>query len=242
MPMGQGMRARVNDLVLVQGIRDTRTTLAGWNRDPGPVLRAWLFGSLVISVLLLLGVWMIAAISHPDPTPILLPGLNEKATLGSAAHVLLRNSLVLALHAFACVAGFIAGSSLPLSAARRSGLSRWVHEKARPIAMGWVVLVTCFSLTTQAYALGLSGAQLAHQLWISPGVLVLTVLPHAIPELVALFLPLAAWTIASRRDEWGDLLAATFVTVAIAVPMLVAAATWEVYVWPHILAAVAPAG
>ena len=30
-----------------------------------------------------------------------------------------RNSLVLALHAFACVAGFIAGSSLALSAARR---------------------------------------------------------------------------------------------------------------------------
>ena len=79
------MRARVNDLVLVQGIRDTRTTLAGWNRDPGPVLRAWLLGSLAISVLLLLAVWMIAAISHPDPTPILLPGLNEKATLGSAA-------------------------------------------------------------------------------------------------------------------------------------------------------------
>ena len=155
-------------------------------------------------------------------------------------HILFRNSLVLALHAFACVAGFIAGSSLPLSAARRSGLSRWVHEKARPIAMGWVVLVTCFSLATQAYALGLTGAQLAHQLWISPGVLVLTVLPHAIPELVALFLPLAAWTIASRRDEWGDLLAATFVTVAIAVPMLVAAATWEVYVWPHILRIVSP--
>ena len=106
--------------------------------------------------------------------------------------------------------------------------------------MGWVVLVTCFSLATQAYALGLTGAQLAHQLWISPGVLVLTVLPHAIPELVALFLPLAAWTIASRRDEWGDLLAATFVTVAIAVPMLVAAATWEVYVWPHILRIVSP--
>jgi uncharacterized membrane protein SpoIIM required for sporulation len=147
---------------------------------------------------------------------------------------------VLALHAFACVAGFIAGSSLPLSAAHRSGLSRLVHEKARPIALGWVVLVTCFSLATQAYALGLTGAQLARQVAISPGELVLTVVPHAVPELVALFLPLAAWTIASRRDEWRDLLAATFVTVAIAIPVLVAAATWEVYVWPQILQAVSP--
>ena len=127
-----------------------------------------------------------------------------------------------------------------LSAERRSGFSKLVHEKARPVALAWVVLVTCFSLVTQAYALGLTGAQLAGQLEISPGVLVLTVLPHAMPELVALFLPLAAWTIASRRDEWHDLLAATFATVGVAIPVLVAAATWEIYVWPHLLAAVSP--
>jgi hypothetical protein len=155
--------------------------------------------------------------------------------------ILFRNSLVLALHAFACVAGFIAGSSLTLSAERRSGIARWVHEKARPIALAWVVLVTVFSLTTQAVALGFTGAQLADHLAISPALLVLTVLPHAVPELVALFLPLAAWTIASRRNEWQDLLAATFATVAIAIPVLVVAATWETYVWPQILAAVSPA-
>jgi hypothetical protein len=71
--------------------------------------------------------------------------------------------------------------------------------------------------------------------------LILTLLPHALPELVALFLPLAAWTIASRRGEWHDLLAATFATVAVAIPVLVAAATWETYVWSHILTAVSPA-
>jgi hypothetical protein len=94
---------------------------------------------------------------------------------------------------------------------------------------------------TQAYINGYNGATIAAQLHISPGVLMLTILPHALPELVALFLPLAAWTIASRRDEWGDLLAATFATVAMAVPMLVVAATWEVYVWPSILRAVSGA-
>ena len=88
--------------------------------------------------------------------------------------------------------------------------------------------------------LGSTGATLAGQLNISPGVLVLTALPHALPELVALFLPLAAWTIASRRDEWHELLAATFVTTAIAIPVLIAAATWEAYVWPHLLEAVSP--
>jgi uncharacterized membrane protein SpoIIM required for sporulation len=69
---------------------------------------------------------------------------------------------------------------------------------------------------------------------------VLTVLPHAVPELVALFLPLAAWPIASRRDEWHDLLAATVATVAIAIPMLVVAATWETYGWPQLLRSASP--
>ena len=62
-------------------------------------------------------------------------------------------------------------------------------------------------------------------------------LPHAIPELIALFLPLAAWIIASRRGEWDQLLAATAVTVAIAVPVLVVAAFVEVYVSPHLFIA-----
>ena len=65
--------------------------------------------------------------------------------------------------------------------------------------------------------------------------LVLGLLPHAFPELVALFLPLAAWIIASRRNQWDQLLAATFVTVGIAIPVLVASSVVEVYVTPHLL-------
>jgi hypothetical protein len=231
---------RTQDLVLVRGIAHTRETLDAWNDRPWPVLRGWLAGSAAITGLLLLAVWIIGSVSVPDATPFTLPGLHTDPSVDQVGDVLFRNGLVLALHAMACVAGFIAGSSLVLSAQHRSGLSRLIHEKARPIALGWVVLVTCFSLATQAYALGLTGAQLAHQLAISPGMLVLTVLPHAVPELVALFMPLAAWTIASRRDEWADLLSATVVTVALAIPLLVLAATWETYVWPRILAAVSP--
>lgn len=230
----------VNDFVLVQGLRDTRGTLERWKGHPGPVLRAWFGGALVVASTLLFSVWAVAALSTPDLTPLRLPGVTEASEPGDLAPILFRNSLVLALHAFACIAGFIAGSSLVLSAERRTGLSKLVHEKARPIAFAWVALVTCFSLVTQAYALGLTGAQLAAQLGVSPGVLVLTILPHAIPELVALFLPLAAWVVASRRNEWEQLLAATFVTVAIAIPMLIFAALWEVYVWPELVIAASP--
>jgi hypothetical protein len=230
----------VNELVFAQGVRDTRRALARWNRDPWPVLRAWVALALVVAGALLLAVWVVAARSPADLTALYVPGLDHGAEANDVAAILARNSLVLALHATACVAGFIAGSSLVVSAAHRTGVSRWIHERARPVAIGWVVLVTAFSLVTQAYALGLTGAQLATQLGVSPGVLILTVIPHAIPELVALFLPLAAWTIASRRDRWSELLAATVATVIVAIPVLIAAASWEAYVWPRILAAVSP--
>jgi hypothetical protein len=230
---------RANDFVLVQGMRDTRATLAGWNRAPWPVLRGWLAGSLAVSVALLLTVWLIGVITTPDSTPAGFPGLTRPPTPGDVAFVLLRNSMVLALHGFACVAGFIAGSSLPLSAQRYTGVWRWVHERAGPLAISFVVGATTFSLGTQAWVLGSGASTLSAQLGISPGLLVAALLPHAFPELVALFLPLAAWIIASRRGEWNQLLAATFVTVGLAVPVLVASSVVEVYVTPHVLRAVA---
>src|SRR4051794_18785841 len=216
----------VNSYVLAHGVRRTRGALERWNADPWPVVRGWIAVAAAVAVVLLVAVWTIASALPADPTPIGMPGITHPAEAGDVLHILYRNSLVLALHAFACVAGFIAGSSLPLSAEHRTGFSRLIHEKARPIAFAWVVAVTCFSLSTQAFALGSMGATLAHQLHISAGGLVLTVFPHALPELTALFLPLAAWTLASRRGDWDDLLAATVATVAIAIPMLVCAAVW----------------
>jgi hypothetical protein len=229
-----------NDYVLVQGLRDTRGALERWQRDPGPVLRGWFGWSLVVAVGLLCAVWVVASVASPDLTLVAIPGVTYDVGAADVAAVLGRNALVLALHATACVAGFLAGSSMRHAAAQRTGLSRVVHEKAGPIAIGFVVLATGFSLTTQTYVLGSAASTLANQLDVTPGMLILTVLPHAVPELVALFLPLAAWLIASRRDEWRDLLAATFATVGVAVPILVISALIETYVWPHLLVAVSP--
>jgi uncharacterized membrane protein SpoIIM required for sporulation len=138
----------------------------------------------------------------------------------------------------ACVAGFIAGSSLPLVAEQKTGIWRKIHNAAGPAAIAFVAAATTFSLSTQAYALGARTSDLSYHLGLSPLALLLTLTPHAIPELVALFLPLSAWLIASRRDNWHHLMAATFVTVAIAVPMLLAACAIELYVSPKILLAI----
>lgn len=229
----------VNDLVLVQGMADTRLALRRWNPEPWRVLRPWLLLSLLVTGGLLGAIYLVAKGTVPDSTRYLIPGYNERAGLGDYLHVLYRNGLVLALHALACVAGFIAGSSLPLSASQRSGVSRWIHEKAGPLAIAFVVCATCFSLVTQAYVIGGGAASIAAQLGTTPGLLLLTLTPHALPELVALFLPLAAWIIASRNDDWQDLLAATFVTVAVAVPVLLASAAVEVWFTPHLLHALA---
>ena len=68
-----------------------------------------------------------------------------------------------------------------------------------------------------------------------PALLVIGLLPHAIPELVVLFMPLAAWLIASHKNRWDELLAATAVCVVVAVPVLLAAAAIELWVSPHLV-------
>jgi hypothetical protein len=228
----------VNDLVLVQGMDDTKRALRRWNADPLEVLRPWFLLSLATALALLVAVYVVATVATPDPTRYQIPGVTHTADLEDYLHVLLRNSLVLALHATACVAGFMAGSSLPLAASHRNGISRWVHEKAGPLAIGFVVCATAFSLCTQAYVIGGGAASMAQQLGTSPGLLLLALTPHALPELIALFLPLAAWIVASRNDDWQDLLAATLITVALAVPVLLASAAVETWVSPELLQAI----
>jgi hypothetical protein len=179
------------------------------------------------------------AVWNERPWPVIgrwLAGAPDVALVG---HVLWRNGLVLALHALACVAGFIAGSSLPEEARRHTGAWRRIHEQAGPLAIAFVVAATTFSLVTQAFVLGQGAAALGAQLHISPALLLVGLAPHALPELVALFLPLAAWIIASRRRDWHELLAATAVTVMLAVPVLLAAAFVEVYVSPGVLRSLA---
>jgi stage II sporulation SpoM-like protein len=218
------------------GVRHTRATLRAWQLTPGRVVGRWVAGSAAASAGLLVAVLVIATLDHGYQQVVSLRPPFGVGDGGDVLHVLRSNMLVLALHAMACVAGFIAGSSLPLQAEHHSGASRWVHEHGGRIAIAFVACATTFSLSAQAYLIGHTLAGVSNFLRVSPALLLLGVLPHALPELIALFLPLAAWIIASRRGEWEQLLAATVVTVALAVPVLVASAFVEVYVSPHLFA------
>lgn len=226
-----------NELVLAQGMTATKEALAEWNRAPWATLRVWLGWALLTAVGLLVTVYVVAQASEPDPSRLTIPGVHYPVEFADVQRVLLKNSLVLALHGMACVAGFLAGSALPQQAELKTGISKWVHEKAGPFAIAFVVCATTFSLVTQAYVLGNATSTVANTLDISSAKLLLALSIHAIPELTALFLPLAAWVVASRRGDWHQLLAATAVTVGIAIPVLVASSMVEAYVTPKVIVA-----
>jgi hypothetical protein len=219
------------------GVRQTRATLRTWQRAPLAVVGRWVAGSALAATGLLLAVLLVASLDHGYQQVLTLQPPFAVGDLAEVVRILRSNLLVLALHAMACVAGFIAGSSMPIQAQHHRGVSRWVHERGGRLAIVFVIGATSFSLSAQAYVIGHTLAGVSHFLHVSPALLLLGVLPHAVPELVALFLPLAAWIIASRKGEWDQLLAATLVTVALAVPVLVASAFVEVYVSPHLFTA-----
>jgi hypothetical protein len=231
---------RLDDLALVQGSTATRETLRRWNAAPWPVLRVWLAGSAAIAVGLLLAVWVLAGGMTPDTAPVAIPGITTDPGLGHVAFLVWRNSLVLALHSLSCLAGFIARSELPAEARRYRGWVRALHDHAGALAVAFVTAATLFSLVTQALVLAHGASTMSAQLGIGPGTLLLSVLPHALPELTALFLPLAAWILLSRRGRWQEMLAATIITTALAAPVIVMAAFVETYLSSHLLQALLP--
>jgi len=223
---------RTDQLALVRGWTGTRATLRRWRVRPLAALGPWAAASFAIASALVTTTWLVAIASAPDPTAWAVSG---NGAWGEYGFILYRNGLVLALHAMACVAGFMAGTALPVVADGHGERWRRVHDHAGRAAMAFVAAATLFSLSTQAYALGIQASNVADAHGISPALLMASLLPHALPELCALFLPLAAWLLASRRRAWDELLAATFVTTAVAVPVILAAGAVEVWVSPHVL-------
>lgn len=227
---------KASELALVQGMAHTRETLALWRSRPWPILAAWFSASFLVCVGLLAAVLVVAHNTTPDPFTGVMPGIFSSVGPGDVAHTIARNLLVLALHSLACVAGFIAGSSMPLEAQARGGAWGAIHDYAGKFAILFVSAATAFSLFTQAYVLGGLTTDVSARLGIHQTELILLLTPHALLELTGLFLPLAAWLIASRRGDWHQLLAATFVTTAIALPMVLGAALIETYVTPDLIA------
>lgn len=218
--------------------RDVRDAFGGWRaRGLARTVGTWALVSAAIAVGLIVATGVVATVSSPGDDYD-LAGVSRPAELSDVRFVVTGNLLVLALHALACVAAYLARRSLPAEAARYGGFWRQLNSRIGAAAMWFVAAATAFSFVTQARFLGATAATIADHLHTMPGQLLAGLSLHAVPELTAVFLPLAAWMVTGvRQRRWNDLLAATVLSSVVAVPVVVVCAVLEAYVSPHLVRA-----
>lgn len=231
----------VNRALVRAARQESRDALLEWRSNGGRIIWAWLLIASLIAGFMLASVLAISVIRPPtgiDARPYLL----DARRWSDVSFTLYRNLQVLALHGFICLAGYMARRTLPVQIQFKQGIDRWIHEYLGRWTMIIVVLATAYSITSQIWIIGLHLGNIAVAIDLPQSLLLLSLAPHAMIELTAVFLPMAALLMASRRGEWNTLLAATLLTALIALPMLSLAALIEVFVWPGVLRSlIAPA-
>lgn len=218
-------------LALVRGFPDAMRTIGRWARRPHRVLVPWLLVSLGIAIVLLLAVWAVAEVSPPGSRPSFMPALPAHDIDAHVWYLFRRNLLVLGLHAFACLAGYIVYASLTDPTLTPGRRMRAATRATATVALVFVPIATLLSMTTQAWILGAYASTAAAHSYVTVRDLLLSTAQHSVLELTAMFLPLAAWLVAVRRKRANELYAATIVSVLIAVPMIYGAAWIEAHQW-----------
>jgi hypothetical protein len=212
-------------------LRAGRRALASW----GEVGR-WAVISLVVATLLLGAVAVLAAhLSGSYAAGDTSGLLTRHHTFSDVLYVLRRNLLVLGIHLCACWIGAIIGRPhrpAPARWGRAGALHRPVPDWMGRAALFYALLVTLLSIAVQAIALGRQLADLSRAAGISSTRLLTLVLPHAVPELVAVFLPLGLFLLQARRGRLDRLGPWSLQAAALALPVLLCAAMIETYVTP----------
>jgi hypothetical protein len=199
----------------------TRALFGAWSDRPLPVLVPWAVGSLLIG-LALLGAALLVAQSAGPSGSYLPVFADSSAGAADVVRIAARNGVVLALQSLVCVAVYIS---------TRPG------ERGRGWALALVAALSAYSLGSQVWRLGHDLASAAHTLGLSPADLLVRLSAHAVPELTALYLPLAACLSLVRRRRTDDLAAAAALTTIVAVPVVVVCAYIEVFLTRYTLPA-----
>ncbi|MFZ1927284.1 MAG: hypothetical protein WAU42_14225 [Solirubrobacteraceae bacterium] len=186
--------------------------------------------ALVVATGLLLSVLVVAVLSGesrqvPASGPPFVAG-----SISDAARIFGKNLLVLSLYAMGSIAALLiqrwrAGEEQSKMVSRT-----FVSRLATSIVVGLLLFAAC----REAYALGHGLAGFSGYFYVSPWRLWLGVLPHALPELTGIFLPVVVWFFASREGKEHELLTLTATAVLAALPLLATAALMEVYVSPKV--------
>jgi hypothetical protein len=200
----------------------TRATFGAWALRPLPVLAPWALGSLALGLTLLLGALAVALVAGPSGGHY-VPVFADPSGASDVARIAFKNSLVLLMSLLVCVAVHLAHQP-----GRHSPAVRWLVLRS---VAGFVA----YSLLSQSWRLGHDLADAAATLDLSPPALLLRACVHAVPELTAVFLPLAACVHLLRRDRAADLGAATLLCAAVAWPVVFFCAGVEVHLTPHVV-------
>lgn len=213
------------------GVDESKQCWRQWRQQRFVVVWPWLGLSILISLFMLFGIWVVASYLTPTQSRGILTFL-EGSPWQNWFDVLVNNTIVLILHLLVCVAAYLARRSIPMQAKYLSGVNRFVHNHAGGIAMVAVSLMVIYSLLFQTWAIGETLNQVARTDNVSAFSILIRVAPHALVELTAVFLPLAACLLLGRQDKWNELLAAAWLCTLIAVPMLFVASAFEAFVAP----------
>ena len=222
------------------GARVGWRALAGW-REIG----RWSVIAGAVAAVLLSSVALIAAHLPGSYVAGLGSGLfTRHHSFGDVLYVFRRNLLVLGIHLCACWIGAIIGrphTPPPARWGRVGALHRPVPAWMGRVALLYALLITLLSVAVQATALGRQLADLSRAAHISCTHLLVLVLPHAAPELVAVFLPLGLFLLEARRGRLDRLGPWSLQAAALALPVLLCAAVIETYVTPaRVIAASRP--
>lgn len=220
----------------------TAPTAARW-RSPASWAEVgrWVAVAAVVAAVLLSSVAIIAAALPGDYVAGLSSGLlTSRHSFGDVLYVARRNLLVLGIHLCACWIGAIIGHPYEPAPARWG----WVGALHRPVpawmgrlALFYALLVTLLSVGVQATALGRQLADLSRAAHLSSTHLLVLVLPHAVPELLAVFLPLGLFLLEARRGRLDRLGLWSLQAAAVALPVLLCAAVIETYLTPALVIA-----
>jgi hypothetical protein len=181
-----------------------------------------------MAIALLFGVLVVALLSEDHRQ---LPASGPPFVAGGipdAVRIFGENLLVLSLYAMCNIAAWLIQRLRTRETQSNVVNKEFLSRLATTLVIGLLLFAVC----RQAYTLGHGLTGFSDYFYVNPWRLWLGVLPHALPELTGMLLPVAVLLFANSEGKENELLARTIAAVLIALPLLGTAALIEVYVSP----------
>lgn len=210
-------------------------------------VRRWALISLGISILMLGGVTLAGYLLPADPdaaatSRLLVAALDQAhSPLALIAVIFIANFLVLCLHYCCCLIGAIVSrpfrplpepwASNPIARALHRPVPGWLAE----FSLYYAAAVTLGSIALQSTELGFVLADISSLTGLPPWEWIVLMLPHALLELPAIFLPLGLFLLQARRRDLKPLQRRAHQAFAVGVLVLLIAAVVEVEITPHLV-------